>query len=77
MLLLGLLISKVSLARDMFLFADPLSLIENAPMLLVLKESTLGDKADAWRHVLEPRVDVSWEEVHAPACMTATGFGKE
>lgn len=62
--------------RDIFPFADPLSLIENAPMLLALKESTLRVKADAWRHVLEPRVDVSWEEVHAPACMTTVGFVK-
>lgn len=35
-------------------------------MLLALSPSTLRVKADAWRHVLEGRLGVPWEQVRAP-----------
>ena len=62
--LLPPLLSKVSLLGELFPFAEPVSLVEKAPMLLALGENTLRVKTDTWRHVLEPRLDVSWEEVH-------------
>lgn len=37
-------------------------------MLLALSDGTLRAKSEAWRSVLEARVEQSWEQVGAPLC---------
>lgn len=59
-----MLLPKVALLRELFPSADATRLVEKAPMLLALNENTLRVKSDAWRHILEPRVDVPWEQVN-------------
>lgn len=54
---------QVKILRELFPSLDPVSLVDGAPMLLSLSKSTLRAKSDAWRNVLEDRVDVPWEQV--------------
>lgn len=61
--LLICVVLQVALLRELFPFADPLRFVEGAPMLLALSEGTLRLKSDAWRHILESRVDIPWEKV--------------
>ncbi|CAM9703369.1 unnamed protein product, partial [Hapterophycus canaliculatus] len=57
--------AKVEVLQELFPSSDPVSLVEGAPMLLALSPRTLRVKSDAWRHILEDRIDVSWEQTVA------------
>ncbi|CAM9162240.1 unnamed protein product [Scytosiphon promiscuus] len=57
--------AKTEVLRELFPSLDPVRLVEGAPMLLALSRGTLRVKSDAWRHVLEGRVDVPWEQAIA------------
>lgn len=54
---------QVEVLRELFPSLNPVSLVEGAPMLLALSKTTLRAKSDAWRNVLEGRVDVPWAQV--------------
>lgn len=54
---------QVKVLQELFPSLNPLGLVEGAPMLLALSESTLRAKSEAWRNVLEARVEQPWEQV--------------
>ena len=54
---------QVEVLRELFPSLDPPHLVEGAPMLLALSESTLRAKSKAWRDVLETRIEQPWEQV--------------
>ncbi|CAN0550953.1 unnamed protein product, partial [Ectocarpus sp. 12 AP-2014] len=58
-------VAKIKVLQELFPSLDPVLLVEGAPMLLALSEKTLRVKRDAWRSILENRVDVPWEQVVA------------
>ncbi|CBJ26875.1 conserved unknown protein [Ectocarpus siliculosus] len=58
-------VAKIEVLQELFPSLDPVLLVEGAPMLLALSENTLRVKRDAWRSILENRVDVPWEQVVA------------
>ncbi|CAM9640263.1 unnamed protein product [Ectocarpus sp. 12 AP-2014] len=58
-------VAKIEVLQELFPSLDPVLLVEGAPMLLALSEKTLRVKRDAWRSILEDRVDVPWEQVVA------------
>lgn len=53
----------MEILQELFPSLNPLRLVGGAPMLLALSESTLRAKSEAWRNVLEARVEQSWEQV--------------
>eukprot|EP00903_Cladosiphon_okamuranus_P014829 g13732.t1 len=57
--------ARVKVLQELFPSLNPLQLVEGAPMLLALSESTLRAKSEAWRNVLEARVEQSWEQAIA------------
>ncbi|CAN0275348.1 unnamed protein product, partial [Ectocarpus fasciculatus] len=58
-------VAKIEALQELFPSLDPVLLVERAPMLLALSENTLRVKNNAWRSVLENRVDIPWEQVVA------------
>lgn len=54
---------QVKVLQELFPSLNPVRLVEGAPMLLALSESTLRAKSEAWRNVLEARVEQPWEQV--------------
>lgn len=49
--------------QELFPSSDPIHLVQGAPMLLALSDTTLRVKSEAWKHILEASVDVPWEQV--------------
>ena len=59
---------QVKVLQELFPSLNPLRLVEGAPMLLALSERTVRAKSEAWRHVLEARVEQPWEQVRSCVC---------
>eukprot|EP00752_Nemacystus_decipiens_P014387 g12797.t1 len=57
--------ARLKVLQELFPSLKVLRLVEGAPMLLALSESTLRAKSEAWRHVLEARVGQPWEQAIA------------
>lgn len=60
---------QVKVLQELFPSLNPLRLVEGAPMLLALSERTVRAKSEAWRHVLEARVEQPWEQVRSCVCV--------